>query len=401
MSKAYVKTAIAACLIMSAMIAGTVSFGFFMDPVTNSMGFERATFSLYFSLITIVGTITLPIYGRLIERFGTRPFVIFGGIWTGVAMAALSLCQSLPAFYIVGCLVGLGFFGCSYAVVPVIVSEWFVEKNGFVMGLTAACGGIVAMILSLVFPAFIIQFGWSNGYVLLGVVVFALTTPVGLFLLRSKPSDVGLAPYGANATPAQSSNTDVSGLSFAQALRTPQLWVVALGFMVLAITVTVTQHLAAFFVSIGFDAVMAGIFMSVISAGIIVTNFGAGILADKMGLMRAFILCSVLLALSFVLLPITASIPLICIALVLMSIGNANTTLFAPMMTQSIFGTRDYASIWGVISMASVLGQAVGAPCWGLAYDLTGGYEIAMFISAVLVCVSAIALFGASKTGRA
>ena len=64
MSKAYVKTAIAACLIMSAMIAGTVSFGFFMDPVTNSMGFERATFSLYFSLITIVGTITLPIYGR-------------------------------------------------------------------------------------------------------------------------------------------------------------------------------------------------------------------------------------------------------------------------------------------------------------------------------------------------
>lgn len=110
MSKAYVKTAIAACLIMSAMIAGTVSFGFFMDPVTNSMGFERATFSLYFSLITIVGTITLPICGRLIERFGTRPFVIFGGIWTGVAMAALSLCQSLPAFYIVGCLVGLGFF---------------------------------------------------------------------------------------------------------------------------------------------------------------------------------------------------------------------------------------------------------------------------------------------------
>ena len=166
-------------------------------------------------------------------------------------MAALSLCQSLPAFYIVGCLVGLGFFGCSYAVVPVIVSEWFVEKNGFVMGLTAACGGIVAVILSLVFPAFIIQFGWSNGYVLLGGVVFALTTPVGLFLLRSKPSDVGLAPYGANATPAQSSNTDVSGLSFAQALRTPQLWVVALGFMVLAITVTVTQHLAAFFVSIG------------------------------------------------------------------------------------------------------------------------------------------------------
>lgn len=400
MGKAYVKTAIAACLIMSAMIAGTVSFGFFMDPVTNALGFERAPFSLYFSLITIVGTVTLPVYGRLIERFGTRPFVIIGGIWTGVTMAALSLCQSLPAFYVVGCLVGLGFFGCSYAVVPVIVSEWFMEKNGFVMGLTAACGGVVAMILSLVFPSVIINLGWATGYVLLGVVVFALTTPVGIFLLRSKPSDVGLSPYGAEATPAKTSNETVSGLSLAQALRTPQLWVVTAGFMVLAITVTVTQHLAAFFVSIGFDPVMAGVFMSVISAGIIVTNFGAGILADKMGLIRAFILCSILYALSFVLLPITISIPVICIALVLMSIGNANTTLFAPMMTQGVFGMRDYASIWGIVSMASVLGQAVGAPCWGLAYDLTGGYQIAMFISAALVCASAIALFAASKSKR-
>ena len=71
MSREYVKAAAAACLIMSAMIAGTVSFGFFMDPVTADLGFDRSMFSLYFSLITIVGTITLPVYGRLIERFGT------------------------------------------------------------------------------------------------------------------------------------------------------------------------------------------------------------------------------------------------------------------------------------------------------------------------------------------
>ena len=150
MGAPYVRTAIAACLIMSAMIAGTVSFGFFMDPVTSDLGFDRSTFSLYFSLITIVGTVTLPVYGRAIARFGTRPFVIFGGLWTGAAMAALSLCHSLPAFYVVGCLIGLGFFGCSYAAVPVIVSSWFAQKNGFVMGLAAACGGIVAMGLSLI-----------------------------------------------------------------------------------------------------------------------------------------------------------------------------------------------------------------------------------------------------------
>ena len=71
MSAPYIKTAVAACLIMSAMIAGTVSFGFFMDPVTRDLGFDRSTFSLYFSLITIVGTVTLPVYGKLVARFGS------------------------------------------------------------------------------------------------------------------------------------------------------------------------------------------------------------------------------------------------------------------------------------------------------------------------------------------
>lgn len=395
----YLKTAIAACLVMSAMIAGTVSFGFFMDPVTSDLGFDRSTFSLYFSLITVVGTITLPIYGKLIMKYGTRRFVILGGIWTGLTMAAFSLCDSLVTFYIVGCLVGLGFFGCSYAVVPVIVNSWFVEKNGSVMGATAACGGIVAMVLSMVFPTLIESMGWQMGYVFLGVIVFLLTVPAGAFLLHSAPEDVGLSPYGADANgSAQAAEAhEEGGMSFGQALKSPKLWATIASFLLLAVTVTVTQHLAAHFVSVGFSAVIAGVFMSVISAGIIVTNPLAGVLSDKMGLMKAFLLCSALYLVSFILLPSTGSIAIICVGLLLMSIGNANTSVFAPMMTGSIFGQRDYAAIWGLISMACVLGQAIGAPLWGLAYDLTGGYAIGMYISAVVVATAFVILVVAQR----
>lgn len=388
MSVPYVKTAVAACLIMSAMIAGTVSFGFFMDPVTRDLGFDRSTFSLYFSLITVVGTITLPVYGKLIARFGTRPFVIFGGIWTGLTMAALSLCTSLPMFYVVGCLIGLGFFGCSYAAVPVIVNTWFVEKNGFVMGVAAACGGIVAMVLSLVFPMVIESLGWQAGYILLGVVVFAFTTPVGVVLLRSNPSDVGLTPFGAKEDAKAAAAGDVPGVPYGKALKMPQLWMVLLAFLLLAITVTITQHLAAYFVSVGFSAIMAGVFMSVISGGLIITSSCAGIVADKLGLLKTLLICSTLYLVSFLMLPASALIPVICVALFLMSIGNANTSVFAPMVTGAVFGQRDYAAIWGLVSMANVLGQAIGAPLWGLAFDLTGSYTVGMYISAVIVAMA-------------
>ncbi len=399
MNRRYVMTAIAACLVMSAMIAGTVSFGFFMDPVTTELGFDRSTFSLYFSLITVVGTITLPIYGRLIERFGTRPFVIFGGLWTGAAMAALSLCHSLPAFYGVGCLVGLGFFGCSYAAMPVIVSSWFAKKNGLIMGLAAACGGTIGMVLSLIFPQFIINNGWEAGYVLLGAVVCALTTPVGIFLLRSYPSDVGLAPYGVDSANARVEvASEPSGIPYRQALRMPQMWIVVFAFILLTGAFMISQHLAAYFVSIGFDAIMAGVFMSVISAGIIVTNIGAGAITDKLGLAKSLALCSIIYAISFLLLPMTNQIPFICLALILMSLGNANASVFAPMVTQTVFGTRDYASIWGLVSMACVLGQAIGAPLWGLAYDLTDSYVIAMYISAALIIIALLGLLWAVRS---
>lgn len=407
MGKQYIKTAAAACLIMSAMIAGTVSFGFFMDPVTTDLGFDRSTFSLYFSLITIVGTVTLPVYGKLIAKFGTRPFVIFGGIWTGLVFAAFSLCKSLPMFYLVGCLGGLGFFGCSYAVVPVIVSTWFVEKNGLIMGIASACGGTVAMLLGLVFPSFINSFGWQMGYVLLGGIVFALTTPIGLFLLRSNPAELGLLPYGAtegNATDEldeTGSASSLGGIAYKDALKMPQFWGFLAAFLMLAVCVIITQHLAAYFVSIGFSAVTAGLFMSVISAGIILTNTSAGIVSDKIGLMKTFLICSILYGISYVLLPLTSSVVVICVALVLMSIGNANTSIFSPMLTGAVFGQKDYAALWGLVSMANVLGQAVGAPLWGLAYDLTGGYQVAMYISAGVVALAYFVVVWAYKSAQA
>lgn len=400
MGKQYVKIAIAACLIMSAMIAGTVSFGFFMDPVTTDLGFERSAFSLYFSLITVVGTVTLPVYGKLIAKYGTRRFVIFGGIWTGVTFAAFSLCKTLPMFYLVGCLSGLGFFGCSYAVVPVIVSTWFAEKNGTIMGLAAACGGTIAMILGVVFPSFINNFGWEAGYVLLGAIVFVLTTPIGLFLLRSHPSELGLLPYGYKGE-EQPDVASLPGIPYRAAIKMPQFWAFLAAFLLLAACIIITQHLPAYFVSIGFSAVAAGLFMSVISAGIILTNTVAGVVSDKVGAIKAFTLCSILFAASYALLPMTSSVVVISIALVLMSIGNANVSLFSPMLTGVIFGQRDYAALWGLISMGNVLGQAVGAPLWGLAYDLTGGYQIAMYASAAIIVVMLLVLLWAMKSASA
>ncbi|MEE8721987.1 MAG: MFS transporter [Eggerthellaceae bacterium] len=370
---------------MSAMVAGTASFAFFMDPVTSDLGFSRGSFSLYFSIVTITGTLSLPVYGRVISRFGSRIVAIVGGLWTGVAMALFSLCGSLPAFYFVAVLVGLAFFGCSYCAAPVIVDAWFLEKNGAVMGAAAACGGMFGVILGFVFPAIIAAFGWRMGYVAMGAMVLLLTVPAGVFLLKSSPAEVGVKPYGSSIASKEPQEIETCGATRAQAYRDSRFWALFVALVIFASTIAVTQHLAAYFVSIGTSSQFAGAMISVISAGIVITSILVGGMIDKIGLLKSVIVCSVLYLLSFFALPVAgANVILVCVALFFMAIGNSYNSIIAPVATSEIFGGKDYSAIWGTVSMACVMGQAIGAPLWGVSFDVTGGYQAGMYISGAL-----------------
>lgn len=393
--------AISACLLMAAMVVGSVSFGYFMEPVTSDLGFDRAAFSLYFTIVTVVGGISLPVYGRLIPKVGVRKIAIVCGALTGVFMACTSLCTSLPMFYGVALLIGTTFFGCSYASMPVIVSTWFHEKTGFIIGCASATGGILGILSGFFYPSFIANMGWQAGYVLLGAIVAVLTVPTGIILLRNTPEEVGLRPYGCTNTIDETRSSDsaaFSGVTMGEAFRMPSFWAVLISLIILAFTVAVTQHLAAYFVSVGFDGVMAGIFMSVISGGLVITNILIGMITDKLGVTKTLILSGVLYMISFAILPLTISVPVICVSLVLMSLGNGYVAVLAPLITQHLVGTKDYAAIWGVVSMVCVLGQGIGSPIWGLVYDLTGSYNPAMFGAAIVVALCSVELVVSMKS---
>lgn len=393
MKAPYIKTIVACCMIMGAMIATMLSFGFFMDPVTRELGFERGAFSLYITMISLVGMVSLPVYGRVIARVGTRRVALVAGAWTGACIACLALCKTLVQFYIVGALAGLGFFGSTYAVVPVVVSNWFAQRDGFVMGLASAAGGVLSILVSMTFPSLIAQMGWRVGYCACGCLFAFLVVFAALFLLRSKPAELGLSPYGAEegVSAREGSHAPEQGVMLGAAVKMPSFWLICASMLVLSASITITQHLAAFFTGQGFDAVATGAFMSVAACGVVVASFAGGALIEKLGLSRTLIICTVLYAASFVMLSKVSLALLICVAVALLAIGNCYTSLFAPTVVSCVFGTRDYAALWGVVSMVTTLGQAVGAPLWGLSFDLSGSYVVGMWIACV-VCLLALAV---------
>lgn len=401
MDKQHIKVIVACCMIMGAMIAGVLSFSFFMDPVTTELGLERGAFSLYITALCVVGTITLPVYGRVIEKAGERRVTLFAGAWTGICIAALSICDSLPMFYVVAALAGLGFYGSTYAVVPVVVNNWFAQKGGFVMGVASGAGGVISIVMSLVFPMLIQQLGWRIGYVLDGAIFLTLTVAAALFLLCSKPEEALSMVRGqgdGDAQIAKDAQKNLPGIPYKKALAMPQFWLINVALLAFSASITVTQHLIAFFVSVGFSSVTGGMFMSVAAVGVVLTSFVTGFVVEKAGLSKTMVGATILYVIAFILLSMAPSVLVICVVMLLLAIGNCYTSLFAPLIVFNAFGLCDYAGLWGIVSMVSTLGQAAGAPLWGLSYDITGGYQVGMWIAAVAVVIALVVLLGAMKS---
>ena len=65
------------------------------------------------------------------------------------------------------------------------------------MGISAAFSGLIGMIGSSFLGMAIPAFGWRVSYMAVGIVSTALVLPISLFILRYKPEEMGLLPYGA------------------------------------------------------------------------------------------------------------------------------------------------------------------------------------------------------------
>ncbi len=72
-----------------------------------------------------------------------------------------------------------------------------------------------------------------------------------------------------------------------------------------------------------------------------------------------------------------------------MALGLGIYTTLLPLVTRQIFGTREYAAIWGMLATCGSVGTIVANPIWGSVCDLTGSYTAAMLVLPVLLTAAA------------
>ena len=74
--------------------------------------------------------------------------------------------------------------------------------------------------------------------------------------------------------------------------------------------------------------------------------------------------------------------------LVMLAVGMGIYTTLLPVVVRRVFGSREYASIWALVSTVGSAGTIVGYPLWGTVYDLTGTYTLGLIGAAVLLAIA-------------
>lgn len=387
----------AGCVVIG-MTMGIITncFSQFIKPICADMGFTRQQMSMNQTIMSIINMIMALMWGTISKRINLNKWMKVMAVLTPVVYAGYSLAQNIYMFYAVTILLSLVLSLISMLVFTYIIGNWFHKNRGVAIGLTSMGSGIGAMIFNTVISQMIINYGWRMTYQITAVLMFATVVPCIWFIVREKPSDKGLEPYGygeALVDDGKPKKPVFEGYTFAEVRKMPVFWAVAGSSVGLVMAIcmfyqTLAPHLSDNGYTVTFAAVMTSISMGALAVGKVVL----GRLFDKLGTRKAaFIACSCTLVGIIGMIFCQSYFALFCIILGV-GLGCSFGAICMPLITQGIFGMKDYNSIYGKLSAATGLGAAIAPILSGRTYDSFGSYVPIYYVAAAITAVGIVIL---------
>ncbi len=377
-----------AYLIMFFTAGVSQAFGVFIKPMTEDFGWDRSTLSLAISIFAIMSAIVPPVAGRIADRFGPRIVLTIGVALNSAGMMLMALTPNIAYVYIVyGVIIGTGFGFSGHAAMTALISRWFDRRRGLALSIASTGLGTGQLILAPLATFIVINASWQTAFFVTGA-MSAVLIPICLLLLRRQtppePADV----VGVTDKPAAPASEPVDCLTneairqqMNSAWSSRSFWMIASGFMACGFTIYFLMvHMVALAVDRGISAGQAGTALGIVGGMGIISNLVVGSLSDKIG--RKYLLVGLyfLRAVAVVVLLGASDATQIYLFAVLFGLSRANGVLVSASIIDH-FGRRAVGSIVGYLTMFHQLFAAAGAFFGGLAYDMTGSYNIILWVS--------------------
>lgn len=389
------------CLIMGIDVGLSMSCaGIFYQPVSEAIGATTGEFGLYMSLSFLTSALSLGFAGRLMERYSARWLLTGSSAVLGATMALMSLFTKLWEFYVAGCVIGVTLAFLLYLSFPTLINRWFRRNVGFLIGICSAASGIGGILFNPVGGWILSQWGWHAGYLTFGGIILLVVTPATALLLRDYPAQKGVTPVGAaDEIEGAGGKAVARGVDYSEAVRKASFYVLVLFAFLIMASSTLFLFLPKYASSVGFSIEQGALVASGAMAGVTVGKLALGYINDRS--CRVGVLVSTLTGIAGLLCMLWMSqwIGAIICGAFLFGWCYAAVTVQTAVLVREVFGSRDYARIYSVVSIALAAGGTVASGAWGFIVDHTS-FAFIFYMGSVMLGVCLLSGLWSLRSGK-
>jgi MFS family permease len=385
--------------------AQTYGVSVFIDPMLADLGWSRSFISSAYSAATLLSAGAVLVVGRLNDRFGAR--IVMSAVSLVFVVALLTMGSvANPVTIVFGfTLLRAAGSGSLTLTARTMIAQWYVRRRGRAISLVGL-GSTFSLAMIPPANAFLIEgIGWRSAWRINALIIALVLIPAAVFVVRSRPEEVGQYPDGEiPATDASGAGrfSDEVAWTLGQAFRVRTFWLLLGASIAPSLVVTgLNFNQISIFTSRGLPSTLAATILAVQSVVAFPVTLLAGWLSDRFQPRFVLVAAQAVLALATVWMALTYSVEMALIYGALQGLTSGLWNVAVETTWPAYFGRRYLGSIRGITFAATIAGAAAGPLPFGFIYDAFGRYDYVLWGIAILPILATIAVSQAYPPGPA
>ena len=360
------------------MMLGTVySWSVFRLPVEELYNVGAAQSGLPYMTALLFYSLFMFLTGRFFKTWGPRSTILVGSLLVSIGWILSAFAPNIQVLTVTyGVISGAG-VGIAYGAPLAVVTRWFPEKKGLVIGLVLLGFGLSPLFTAPLARTLVEQYGVMKTFLVLGV-VFGMLLPL-LSMPFKYPESGGVEGGGSSGSDA--GVYDVTSAEMMKSAHFKGLYFnfiigTMIGLMMIGLTSSIGIEL------IGMAQKDVVLFISVFAVFNGIGRPVFGWLTDRLSAKTAMLLsyAQIITAADLMLSAQYGSVGLFATAFSIFWFNVGGWLAIAPTATNNLYGPKHYSQNYGIVFTAYGIGAVLGVSSSGLLLDTFQNYDYIFYL---------------------
>ncbi|MBO0827427.1 MAG: MFS transporter [Streptosporangiales bacterium] len=353
--------------------------------ISHDMSWSTGTVMVAFSCGLVVSALAGVVVGRLLDRYGPRRVMTTGSVLGVVAVVAIALAPDLPSFIAAWAFSGVAQACLLYPPAFAALTRWYGPRRVRALTVLSLVAGLASTVFAPVTALLGDRLGWREAYLVLAVLLAAVTIPVHVACLTPTWPAEHATRHGPGAGAAA---------HVRRVLRTRAFWCLVVAMTVAAFGMYgSTVDLVPLSVDRGASTGLAAVTLGLVGAGQLLGRLGYGMLHRVLAPRWRTALVLFVGAVTIGLLAVVP-LPALVVTAVCAGAARGTFTLLQATAVSDRWGTAHFGTLNGAFIAPVTAAIAVAPAGCALLAERLGGYPYALTLLALLVLGGAAAATG-------